>query len=99
MRRFAALLLAVIVAACTTPADKITSALTDYGLPEKQARCMGERLQERLSLPQLQRLSDLAKANRGQGKVSVNRLADQLNRDGDPKLVAAVVGAGVGCLF
>lgn len=99
MRRFAALSLAVVVAACATPADKITAALTDYGLPPKQARCMGDRLQDRLSLAQLERLGDLARANRGQGKVSVNRIADQLDRDGDPKLVAAVVNAGVGCLF
>ncbi|TRW18144.1 hypothetical protein [Glacieibacterium frigidum] len=99
MRRFAALSLAAVVVACATPADKITDALIDYGLPEKQARCMGERLEARLSLEQLQRLSELARANRGQGKVSVNRLADQLNREGDPKLVTAVVGAGVSCLF
>ena len=99
MRRFAALTVVALLAACATPADKITTALIDYGLPEKQARCMGERLQDRLSLPQLQRLSDLARANRGQGRVSVNALADQLNRDGDPKLVAAVFGAGFACLF
>lgn len=99
MRRIAALTLAAAVAACATPADKITTALTDYGLPEKQARCMGERLQDRLSLAQLKRLGDLARANRGQGKVSANKLADQLNREGDPKLVAAVVGSGVSCLF
>lgn len=95
----AALVFGLLVAACSTPADKITAALTDYGLPAKQARCMGERLQDRLSLAQLKRLSELAQANRGQGKVSVTKIADQLNRDGDPRLVAAVVGAGVGCLF
>ena len=95
----AALVLGAVVAACSTPADKITAALTEYGLPEKQARCMGERLQDKLSLEQLKRLNDLARQNRGQGRVSVNALADQLNRDGDPKLVAAVVGAGFGCLF
>ena len=99
MRRFAALTVATLLAACATPAEKITTALTDYGLPEKQARCMGERLQDKLSLEQLKRLNDLARQNRGQGRVSVNALADQLNRDGDPKLVAAVVGAGFGCLF
>lgn len=99
MRRFAALTLALVAAACATPADKITTALTDYGLPAKQARCMGERLQDRLSLAQLNRLGELARQNRGQGKVSVNQIADQLDRDGDPKLVAAVVGSGVSCLF
>lgn len=99
LRFAAALVLGAMVAACASPADKITAALTDYGLPPKQARCMGDRLQDRLSLTQLDRLGDLARQNRGQGKMSVNRLADQLNRDGDPKLVAEVVGAGVGCLF
>lgn len=99
MRRIAALSLAVVVAACATPADKITAALTDYGLPAKQARCMGERLEAKLSLAQLKRLSDLARQNRGQGRVSVNQIADQLDREGDPKLVSAVAGAGIACLF
>lgn len=103
MRRIAALspalTLALIVAACATPADKITTALVDYGLPQDQARCMGDRLQDKLSLPQLQRLNDLARANRGQGKVSVNKLTEQLDRDGDPRLVSAVIGAGFKCLF
>ena len=95
----AALVLGAVVAACSTPADKITAALTDSGVSATRARCMGDRLQDKLSLAQLKRLGDLAKEQRGQGKISVNELAQRLDRDGDPKLVAAVVGAGLGCLY
>ena len=97
MRRIAALIVTLALAACATPADRITRALTDYGLPERQARCMGERLQDKLSLDQLQRLNELAKANKGRTRISIGAIADQLTRDGDPKLVARVVSAGFAC--
>ncbi len=100
MRRPAVLSLLVMLAACATPADRIAGALSSYGVPDRQARCMGERLQDRLSIAQLKRLNDLAKLNRDRvGKISINALADQLNRDGDPKLVAQVVRAGLHCAF
>ena len=97
MRRIAALTVVLALAACATPADRITRALTEYGLPERQARCMGERLQDKLNLDQLKRLNQLAKANKGRTKISVGAIVDQLNRDGDPKLVARVLGAGFAC--
>lgn len=97
MKRFG-IALALGLGACTTPAERIETALTESGVPPRQARCMGERLQDDLSIGQLQRLSELAKANRGQ-RLSVARLADQLNEGGDPKLVAQVVGAGISCAF
>ena len=100
MRNLAALSVLLVLAACATPADRIAGALSSYGVPERQARCMGERLQDRLNLDQLKRLNDLAKLNRDRvGKISINDLADQLNRDGDPKLVAQVVSAGLSCAF
>ncbi len=100
MRRLLTLSLLAALAACATPADRIAGALSSYGVPDKQARCMGERLQDRLSLGQLKRLNDLAKLNRDRvGKISINTLADQLNRDGDPRLVTQVVAAGLHCAF
>ena len=97
MRRIAALTVTLALVACATPADRITKALTEYGVPAHQARCMGDRLQDKLSLDQLQRLNQLAKDNKGRTKVSIGAIADQLSRDGDPKLVARVISAGFAC--
>ena len=101
MRRLSTLLAALLtggLAGCASPADRIAGALTSYGVPDKEAKCMGQRLQDRLSYAQLNRLNELAKLNRDRvGRLSINALADQLNRDGDPKLVAQVVRAGLHC--
>ncbi|URD61446.1 hypothetical protein M8312_02720 [Sphingomonas sp. KRR8] len=57
---------ALTVAACATPSDRISDALVGYGLAPDQARCVGDRLQSRLSLAQLQDLARLARAYREQ---------------------------------
>lgn len=57
---------ALALAACATPSDRISDALVGYGLAPEQARCVGDRLQRRLSLDQLQELSRLARSYREQ---------------------------------
>ena len=52
------------LAACATPSDRITDALQGYGLAPQQARCVGDRLQARLSIGQLQELARLAQTYR-----------------------------------
>jgi hypothetical protein len=52
------------LAACATPSDRITDALQAYGLAPQQARCVGDRLQSRLSIGQLQELARLARTYR-----------------------------------
>ena len=90
MRRFLVLMV-LGLAACTKPADRITTALVDRGVPPKQAECMGDRLADRLDYGQLQRLNELSKIERRAGNMTLNQLLDELNRGGDPKLVAAVI--------
>ena len=51
--------LPLALAACATPAQRITSNLTELGVPPRQAQCMGGRLGERLSIGQLRRLQEL----------------------------------------
>lgn len=52
------------LAACATPSDRITDALIDYGIAPPQAQCVGERLEDRLSVAQLRELSRYARAYR-----------------------------------
>lgn len=88
------------LAACTTPAQKITARLVDYGVPPSQARCMGDRLQQRLSFGQLQRLGSLSELDRSRlGRMSINDITRALNRPGDEVIVAEVVRAGIGCVI
>ena len=97
-------------AACSTPTDppstirsapsqRVSSALIGYGVRESQAVCMGDRLQQRLTISQLQRIGQIGKAGRNdRGRVSAVQVAAALNRPGDEALVAEVLRAGVGCL-
>lgn len=64
--RFIFLAPTCVLAACATPADRISDALQAYGLPREQARCVGDRLEQRLSYSQLQELAGLARAYRQQ---------------------------------
>ncbi len=99
MRRLAALSLILVLAGCASRADRITDALLQHGVHARQARCMGERLADRLDDGQLMRLKQiaaLAKPNAA-GKMALDDLLDQLNHDSDPRLVASVVKAGLHC--
>ena len=98
LRRTLAFAAAALLAACTSPAKRIETALEAHGVPAPQARCMGAQLAERLSPGQLVRLNSLAKAN-ATGRPSLGRLLDQLDRQGDPKLVGAVAAAGLHCVI
>ena len=90
----------LFVAACASPAERITQTLVDRGVPQRQAKCMGDRLGDRLSLEQLKRLKTLSKVEPSRsGHFSIKRLADALDQQGDPKLVTEVMGAGLSCLI
>lgn len=100
MRRLAALSLVIVLASCASRADRLTDALEKRGVPPKQARCMGERLSGRLDNDQLTRLKQLSALKRSDGRQpTLDDVLDQLRLDGDPKLAAAVVKAGLHCLI
>lgn len=98
--RIAMLAPLLLLAACATPSQKIAAKLTEVGVPQPQARCMGDRLQSRLTLTQLRRLDEVVRLNRDRvGNMSINQIARALDDPGDPALFAEVVRAGVGCLI
>jgi hypothetical protein len=90
----------VLLAACATPSQKIATRLAEYGIPEAQARCMGDQLQSRLNLAQLRRLGEIGAINRDRmGQMTVNDIAATLNKPGDEALVKEVARSGIACLF
>ena len=92
--------LPLALSACATPAQRITTNLTELGVPPRQAQCMGGRLGERLSIGQLRRLAELTglRPERFE-RMSIRQIADRLTDERDPGLVAEFLRAGVGCLI
>lgn len=89
------------VTGCTSPAAKISSKLRRYGLDDRRADCVGERLQRKLSTRQLERLGDAAEAYRQTDTVKsgltpsdIVRVAEDLK---DPRIALTVGKAAVGC--
>ncbi len=97
MTRAARLTLAatLALAACATPAQRITDRLQAAGVPGGEARCMGNRLAARLSASQMVELNRIVKAADGQ-HLTINRLVQRLG-NADPALVGRLVETGIVC--
>ncbi|MGE8132136.1 hypothetical protein ACQKO5_00915 [Novosphingobium subterraneum] len=87
--------IALTVAACAPSKlayGKVRSALIDAGLSDSNASCMAERMTDRLSIGQLQRLQSLQAPKRG--------LADYVatvKRLGDAELLGVTTSAAALC--
>ena len=73
--------IALTLAACTPSKlayGQVKSAMIDAGLSERNSACMAERMTDRLSLGQLQKLKQLKGAKRGLGDyvAAVRRVGD-----------------------
>ena len=99
MRKLAAsILLASLVAACATPETRVRKALMDAGLSKPIATCMADRMVDRLSLIQLNKLSGLKKL-RGQNmrKITVDELLKRTRSLQDPEILGVVSSSGLIC--
>jgi hypothetical protein len=90
--------LPLALAACATPAQRIASNLQGFGVPPRQAQCMGGRLGERLSFGQLRRVQQLTDLNgRRLERMSIREIAGRLTDERDPAIIAEFLRAGIGC--
>lgn len=90
--------LPLLLTACATPAQRITTNLADLGVPPRQAQCMGGRLAQRLSIGQLRRLAELTHLNgRRLERMSIREIANRLTDQRDPAIIAEFLRAGIGC--
>lgn len=94
----ASILLLSLVAGCATPETRVRTALTDAGLSEPVAACMADRMVDRLSLIQLNRLSGLKKL-RGQNmrKITVDEFLKRTRSLQDPEILGVVTSSGLIC--
>jgi len=99
MIRIAGPVLAIaLLSACATPETRVRTALTDAGLSKPIAACMADRMVDRLSLIQLNRLSGLKKL-RGQDmrKVTVDEFLKRTRSLQDPEILGVVTSSGLIC--
>jgi protein gp37 len=101
MMRFGlALILTLSLSACATPETRIKTALTDAGLSNKMAGCMAERMVDRLSLLQLNKLRGLQKLKGADAKeLSMNDFIKRTKSLQDPEILSVVTTSGVVCTF
>ena len=98
MRRLLFALPLLAVSACATPESRVRSALLDAGLSKPVSTCMAQRMVDRLSLGQLQKLSRLSGLrNRRIGDLTIGEFVRETRGLGDPEIFAVVTTAGLGC--
>ena len=86
------------LSACATPESRVRSALLSAGLSKPVSTCMAQRMVDRLSLGQLQRLSSLSDLrDRRIGDLTIGEFLKKTRGLGDPEIFAVVTTAGLGC--
>ena len=91
-------LVALALSACATPETRVRTALMDAGLSRPIAACMADRMVDRLSLVQLNKLSGLKKL-RGQDmrKITVEDFLKHTRSLQDPEILGVVSSSGLIC--
>jgi hypothetical protein len=98
MKKTALLLPLLALAACATPESRVRTALMDAGLSKPVSTCMAQRMVDRLSLGQLQKLSRLgALRDTKIRNLTVGEFLKQTRALGDPEILTVVSTAGLGC--
>lgn len=90
--------ISLALSACATPETRVRTALMDAGLSKPIATCMADRMVDRLSLIQLNKLSGLKKL-RGQDmrKVTVEEFLRRTRSLQDPEILGVVSSSGLIC--
>ena len=98
MKRLVAVIAVLALSACATPETRVRTALLDAGLPQPIAACMADRMVDRLSLIQLNKLSSLKKLrSRDASKLSVEEFLKRTRSLQDPEILGVVSSSGLIC--
>lgn len=89
------------LAGCINPSEQIATSLARYGLDERQARCVGDRLEANLSINQLRQLgraaSEISKTEADRRKLTIGDLIDASSQFEDIKVPIEVAKAAARC--
>jgi uncharacterized lipoprotein YmbA len=89
---------ALALSACATPETRIRTALMDAGLSKPMAACMADRMVDRLSLVQLNKLNGLKKMRRqDMRKVTVEEFLRRTRSLQDPEILGVATSSGLIC--
>lgn len=92
------ILAASVLFACATPETRVRTALMDAGLSKPIASCMADRMVDRLSLIQLNKLSGLKKLrDKDVRKLSVAEFLKRTRSLQDPEILGVVSTSGLIC--
>jgi hypothetical protein len=98
MRLVVAFASLLAVTACATPESRVRTALFNAGLSKPVSTCMAQRIVDRLSLGQLQKLSRLSALRDTKiGNLTVGEFLRKARALGDPEILTVVTTAGLGC--
>ena len=88
------------LASCATPETRVKNALIEAGLSEPVSACMADRMVDRLSLLQLNKLRGLKKLRDADAqKLSVSEFLKRTKSLQDPEILGVVTSSGVVCAF
>ena len=86
------------LSACATPESRVRTALLDAGLSRPVSTCMAQRMVDRLSLGQLQKLSRLSALRDTRiRELTIGEFLKRTRALGDPEIFAVVTTAGISC--
>ncbi len=98
MKRVVAVAAVLALSACATPETRVRTALLDAGLSPPIASCMANRMVDRLSLVQLNKLSGLKKLRAGDmRKLSIDEFLRRTRSLQDPEILGVVSSSGLIC--
>jgi ABC-type molybdenum transport system ATPase subunit/photorepair protein PhrA len=98
MRRTIGLVAVLALSACATPETQVRTALIDAGLSKPIATCMADRMVDRLSLIQLNKLSGLKKLrDKNMQELSVGEFLKRTRSLQDPEILGVVTSSGLIC--
>lgn len=86
------------LASCATPETRIRTALVNAGLPAPISACMADRMVDRLSLGQLNKLRGLGKLKGSELKrTTIEQFVNRTKALQDPEILGVVSSSGLIC--
>lgn len=96
--RIALAVLPLALAGCATPETRIRNALVEAGLAKPVAACMADRMVDRLSLGQLNKLRGLSKfKDKKNSKMTIEEFVKRTKALQDPEILGVVTSSGIIC--
>jgi len=98
MKRILGLVAVLTLSACATPETRVRTALIDAGLSKPIATCMADRMVDRLSLIQLNKLNGLKKLrDKDIRKLNIDEFLKRTRSLQDPEILSVVTSSGLIC--